>query len=267
MKYIDYTNKVIVITGAASGIGAELAKIFAANGGRIALLDFDLKSLDKFTTKMKNKYTRVFSHLCDVSSQDDCIKAIQAVILHWGRIDILINNAGITQRGSFLDTDISVFRKVMEVNFFGSLYCTKAALPQIIDNKGAIVVMESVAGVTPLPGRTGYCASKHALHGLFSTLRTELRNTGVHVMNVCPGFIKTNLQTRALGTDGNIACTPRSTIGNDASPVMVATAVLKGLEKRRNILAMTIPGKLAYWLNRIWPTLFERIIEKQINKE
>ncbi len=263
----EYTDKVIVITGAASGIGAAISEAFAQKGGKIALLDFDASSLEQFHNKMKNDYANVFSHCCDVSNQDECIEAIKSVIIHWGRVDVLVNNAGITQRGSFLKTDIAVFKRVMDVNFFGSLYCTKEALPQIIKNKGAIIVIESVAGVTPLPGRTGYCASKHALHGMFSTLRTELRETGVHVMNVCPGFIRTNLQTRALGTDGSIADTPRSTIGKDATPQMVATQVLKGLGKRKNILAMTLAGKFAYWLNRIWPALFERIIEKQINKE
>ncbi len=263
----EYTDKVIVITGAASGIGSAISEAFAKRGGKIALLDFDTASLELFHHKMNNEHMHVFSHCCDVSNQEECNKAIQSVIDHWGRIDVLVNNAGITQRGSFLKTDIEVFRRIMDVNFYGSLYCTKQALPQIIKNKGAVIIIESVAGVTPLPGRTGYCASKHALHGMFSTLRTELRQTGVHVMNVCPGFIRTNLQTRALGTDGSIAKTPRSTIGKDATPQMVATQVLKGLARRKNILAITTAGKLAYWLNRIWPSLFERIIEKQINKE
>lgn len=256
----------IVITGGASGIGAAMATAFAACGGKIALLDFDRESLGLFTRTLQETGADVFSHPCDVSDQNDCCDAVEAVIRHWGRIDILINNAGITQRGSFLDTEIPVFRKVMEVNFFGSLYCTKAALPAIIAARGAIVVIESVAGVTPLPGRTGYCASKHALHGMFATLRTELRPAGVHVMNVCPGFIRTNLQSRALGVDGSIADTPRSTVGKDYTPDMVAAAVIKGLLSRRKILALTPAGKLGYWINRISPALFERIIEKQIDK-
>ncbi len=263
----EYTDKVIVVTGAASGIGSAISEAFAKKGGKIALLDFDAASLEQFHHKMNTCYTNVFSHCCDVSNQNECIKAIKSIIDYWGRIDILVNNAGITQRGSFLKTDIKVFKRVMEVNFYGSLYCTKQALPQIIKNKGAIIVIESVAGVTPLPGRTGYCASKHALHGLFTTLRTELRDKGVHIMNVCPGFVRTNLQNRALGADGTIADTPRSTIGKDATPQMVADVILKGLEKRKNILAITLAGKLAYWLNRLWPALFERIIERQIDKE
>jgi len=256
-KVDEYSGKVIVVTGAASGIGSAIAKKFAAAGGQIALLDFDISSLEQFTSQMEKENLLVFSHLCDVSKQDNCNKAIQAIIHHWGRIDILVNNAGITQRGSFLKTDISVIKRVMDVNFYGSLFCTKAALPQIIKNKGSVIVIESVAGVTPLPGRTGYCASKHALHGMFSTLRTELRQCGVHVMNVCPGFIKTNLQTRALGINGQIADTPRSTIGNDATPQVVADAILTGLRKHKNILAITSAGKLAYWLNRLSPALFE----------
>ncbi len=147
MKLKNYTDKVIVVTGAASGIGAAIAMAFAARGARTALLDFDAGALNTFTKKMEDKNYPVFSHLCDVSQQSNCFEAIQAVLNYWGRIDIMINNAGITQRGSFIKTEISVYKRVMETNFFGSLYCTKAALSQLIKNQGSIVIIESVAGV------------------------------------------------------------------------------------------------------------------------
>ena len=148
---------------------------------------------------------KIFTMECNVTKEKACQSVISQVLKKFGEIDILFNNAGITQRGLFEKTNTSVFKKVMDVNFYGALYCTKAALPSLIRTKGIIIVNESIAGVAPLLGRTGYSASKHALHGLFTSLRCELRYKGVHVMIVCPGFIRTNIQTRALGGDGKIA--------------------------------------------------------------
>ena len=155
---------------------------------------------------------------CDVSHQDACTTAIGQVLDHFGGIDVLVTNAGITQRSAFVDTDIAVFEKVMAVNFFGSLYCTKAAIHSLIERKGLIIVNESIAGIAPLLGRTGYSASKHALHGLFTSLRTEIRETGAHVMVVCPGFVETNLQTRAMGGDGRVTQQPQSRVGGQQTP-------------------------------------------------
>lgn len=253
-----------VITGGASGIGAAVALALAGEGCRIGLMDFDIPGLARYEEKLRGMGFPVIAVSGDVSRQSDCVSAIARIREKWGSISILVNNAGITQRGAFIETEVFVFRRVMEVNFFGSLYCTKAALPDIVENRGHVIVIESVAGVAPLPGRTGYCASKYALHGLFSTLRTEVRKRGVHVMLVCPGFISTNLQSRALGCDGGIAASERTTVGKDYTPDMVAGAVLKGLKKRRSLIALTPAGKLGYWMNRIIPGVYERMIEKKI---
>lgn len=262
-----YSDRTVLITGAASGIGAALAQAFADQGARLVLMDFDADSLELFSSSLLSAGARVLPIAGDVAIEEDCTRAVRLAEVTFGDIDILINNAGITQRGSFADTRIDVFRRVMDVNFFGSLYCTKAALPGIIRNKGAIVVMESIAGVAPLPGRTGYCASKHALHGLFTTLRTEVRKAGVHVMIVCPGFIRTNLQTRALGCDGSIAATPRTTVGKDYTPEMVADAVIRGLSRKTPVLALTPAGRFGYLLNRLMPKVYERMIEKKFSRE
>ncbi len=267
MKNNIFKDKVAVITGGASGIGAALAKAFAGQGSRIALLDADGDGLEDFSNSFKALGVDIFSAQCDVTDQARCEEVIGEIKDRWGQIDILINNAGITQRGSFLATDISVFKRVMDVNFYGSLYCTKAALPEIVKSKGSVVVMESIAGIAPLPGRTGYCSSKHALHGLFSTLRTEVRSLGVHIMMVCTGFIRTNLQTRALGTDGNIASSPRTTMGKDYTPEMVAEAVIQGILKQRRLLALTPAGKLGYYVYRFMPGFYERMVEKKFSRE
>ncbi len=196
----DLQNKVAVVTGGASGIGLATCWELASRGARIAMFDMDGKALETCRKDFSSKGHDILVLECDVTNQKICESAISEVLSRFSKIDILFNNAGITQRSLFENTDISVFKKVMDVNFFGSLYCTKAAMPSLIESKGMILVNESIAGVAPLLGRTGYSASKHALHGMFTSLRCELRTKGVHVLIVCPGFIKTNLQTRALAS-------------------------------------------------------------------
>jgi NAD(P)-dependent dehydrogenase (short-subunit alcohol dehydrogenase family) len=262
-----FKNKVVAITGAASGIGLAIARKFAREGAAIALIDMDQTALENRKEAFHNSGYQVMAVACDVTDQSMCGAAMEAVIDHFGGIDILVNNAGITQRSRFADTRVEVFRKVMEVNFFGSLYCTKAALDSLIARRGMIIVNESVAGVTPLLGRTGYSASKHALHGLFTSLRCELREKGVHVLIVCPGFIKTNLQTRALGADGSITDRPQSRVGRQATPESAAEEIFKAAVKKKHLLILTFMGKLGYWVSRVAPVLYEKIMTKKFNDE
>jgi short-subunit dehydrogenase len=204
---------------------------------------------------------------CDVVDEVQCVRAIDTVVERFGGIDVLVNNAGITQRSAFADTQISVYRRVMEVNFFGSLNCTKAAIHSLVERKGNIIVIESLAGVTPLLGRTGYCASKHALHGFFTSLRPELKADGVHIMIVCPGFVQTNLQTHALGGDGQVTTRPQSVVGKPASAEPVADAIYRGLLNKRRLLVLTPVGKLAYWISRVAPVTYERLMARQVEGE
>ena len=202
-----------------------------------------------------------------MSNRQECEDAIARILQQYGGIDVLVNNAGITQRGAFRATRIEVFEKVMAINFFGSLYCTKAAIESIVERKGLIIVNESVAGLAPLLGRTGYSASKHALHGLFTSLRTELFGTGAHVMIVCPGFVRTNLQTRALGGDGRVTGHPQSTVGSQDTPEEAADAIYRAAVKRKDLLVMTPVGKLSYWISRLAPPVYERIMARQLRAE
>lgn len=204
---------------------------------------------------------------CDVSQRDACEAAIGKILDRYGGIDVLFNNAGITQRSAFVDTDISVFEKVMAVNFFGSLYCTKAAMQSLIQRRGLIIVNESVAGLAPLLGRTGYSASKHALNGLFTSLRTEIRETDAHVMIVCPGFVKTNLQTRALGCHGGVTPHPQSRVGGQYTPERVAEAIYRRALKRKHLLVLTPVGKISYWISRVFPVLYERMMARKLRAE
>ena len=267
MNMTAFTNKVVVVTGAASGIGLAICERFAKAGAHLGLLDMDAVALEAAEKMLCDGGARCLSLPCDVSRQDACTAAIGQVIDHFGGIDVLVNNAGITQRSAFVDTDIAVFEKVMAVNFFGSLYCTKAAIHSLVERKGLIIVNESIAGIAPLLGRTGYSASKHALHGLFTSLRTEIRETGAHVMTVCPGFVETNLQTRALGADGHVTQRPQSRVGGQQTPRKVADIVFRGALRRKDLLVLTPVGKLTWWMSRLLPPLYERIMAKQLKSE
>jgi NAD(P)-dependent dehydrogenase (short-subunit alcohol dehydrogenase family) len=263
----DFKGKVVVVTGAASGIGAAICQKFGEAGSKIGLLDMDEAGVKAAAGGLKDAGIDAVGIRCDVVDEAQCRSAIDQIIEHFGGIDILVNNAGITQRSAFVNTKTSVYRKVMAVNFFGSLYCTKAAIDSLIARQGIIIVIESLAGVSPLLGRTGYCASKHALHGFFTSLRSELRDSGVHIMLACPGFVKTNLQTRALGGDGQVTAHPQSMVGKPTSAQKVAAEIYNGALNKRHLLVLTPVGKLAYWINKLAPLLYERLMVRQVKDE
>jgi len=262
-----FENKVVMVTGGASGIGLALCRRFGRDNAKIALLDLEQQAITRTIEELTASGIDAFGQACDVSSEAACQQAAEAILSRFGGVDVLINNAGITQRDAFIDTDVSVIKKVMDVNFFGSVYCTKAVLESLLERKGQIIVIESVAGIAPLLGRSGYCASKHALHGFFTTLRTEIRAKGAHVLIVCPGFVKTNLQSRALGGDGQVTQHPQSTIGSAITPERVADEIYASAVRRKPLLVLTVAGKLGYWVSRIAPVLYERIIERQFRSE
>jgi len=263
----DLKNKIAVVTGAASGIGAAISKAFAAKGARLGLIDIDETAVEAAANNMVSDGMDAIGIGCDVAREAECETAINAIVEHYGGIDILVNNAGITQRSAFVDTKVDVYRRVMDVNFFGSLHCTQYAISSLIARSGSIVIIESLAGVVPLLGRTGYCASKHALHGLFTSLRSELIGSGVHIMIVCPGFVKTQLQTRALGGDGRVTRHPQSTAGRQDSPARVADAVCRAMLKKKNLVVLSPVGKLAYWMSRFAPNFYERMMARQLKSE
>jgi NAD(P)-dependent dehydrogenase (short-subunit alcohol dehydrogenase family) len=267
MKRQPFANRVIVVTGAASGIGAAMCRKFGSEGSKIGLLDADVKEVNAREKELIDSGIDAFALSCDVTDERACADAIKRIIERYGGIDVLVNNAGITQRAAFVNTEISVYRRVMDVNFFGSVHCTKAAIESIIERKGIIIVTSSISGLTPTLGRTGYCASKHALHGFFATLRTELFDRGVHVMLVCPGFTKTNIQSRALDGDGSITTHPQSYVGKQGTPESVAEAVYSAAIKRRPLLVLSSIGKLSHLMYRIAPKRFERIMAKKLRDE
>jgi len=255
---------VVAITGAASGIGRALARRYASSGARLGLLDLDVTGLDALAAELAEGGTDVHAVACDVTRWEDCENAIDSIIDVYGGVDVLINNAGITHVSPFADTDVSVVRRVMEVNFFGALYCTRAAVASLVARRGLVIVLSSVAGFSPLVGRCAYSASKHALHGLFETLRSEQRESGLGVMMVCPGFTRTGIDAAALGGDGRALRAPRNVYGRQANPDEVAEAIVRAALRRRRLLVLSPVGKLAYAVSRVWPSLFERMMTRRM---
>ncbi len=260
---VDY-RQVVVITGGAGAIGRALARRWIIAGAYVALLDFEPESLARAEAELAGLGGELIAVDADVTDYDACQRAMKTVVDRFGRIDIVVNNAGTVHRSAFKDTDLRVFRRVMEVNFTGSLNVTRAALPQLLQTRGMIVVISSIAGVAPLYGRSGYAASKHALHGLFESARCELAEDGVDVLMVCPSFTRSSFEQRAMGADGNAAGTPRSMTGTLAEPEEVADAIVAAADSGRELLVLTRLGVLSYYLSRLAPGWYRRAMVRRL---
>lgn len=267
MGTFDVKDKVVAITGGASGIGRALGHTFARNGAIVGLLDRDGTGAQACARALRKSGLRARGLPCDVTREEECRAAVKSLATEFGGLDVWVNNAGITLRDSFLRTRAAAYRQVMEVNFFGAVNGTRAAAEHLIARRGMIIVTSSIAGFAPLPGRTGYCASKYALHGFFETLRVELRPVGVHVLIACPMFVETNLQTRALGGDGRLTRRPQSTVGKVQSAEQVAAAIFRAALKKKDLVVLTGRGKLAYGVSRLLPRVYARIVARQFKDE
>jgi NAD(P)-dependent dehydrogenase (short-subunit alcohol dehydrogenase family) len=255
---------VVAITGAAGGIGAALARRFAADGAAIALLDVDPDRLATLAQELAGGGADVLPIDCDVTSLAACREAIDQVVTRFGGVDVLVANAGLTHLGAFVDTDVAVIERVMDVNFFGAVNITKAALDSVISRQGQIVVMSSVAGIAPLVTRTGYSASKHALHGFFESLRTELAPDGVGVTIVCPSFVRTDIGDRAIGGDGARASIERTETGTPVEPDALAEVIVAAVHRRRRLVLPFRDARRAAWLMRVSPRLYDRVMLRRL---
>jgi short-subunit dehydrogenase len=258
-------GKVIVITGASSGIGKALAFEALKKGAQVALCARNVNTLKELYGNMDE--SNVFYMPVDVSKEEDCRNFMNAVVDKWGRIDVLINNAGISMRALFEDVDTKVIRELMEINFFGAVYCTKYALPSILKNKGVIVGISSIAGYRGLPARTGYSASKFALQGFLESLRTELLYTGTNVMWVCPGFTSSNIRNVARSSDGSAQGETPLNEGKLMTAEECAEIILTAIKKRKRTVVMTFLGKLTVWVNKLFPAFADKSVYNHFLKE
>jgi short-subunit dehydrogenase len=260
----EFRDKVVVVTGAAGGLGKALAARFAARGARVALLDRDGAAAEAAAAGLG---AGALGLQCDVSDAGQCASALARAAAALGPVHVLINNAGISHRSAYAATDPAVIRRVMEVNFFGAVNCTRAALADLVRTRGLIVAISSVAGFSPLIARTGYAASKHALHGFFDSLRTEVAEHGVDVLLVCPAFIATGIERNALGGDGAPVRHAQRVVGARAAPEAVADEIYRAARRGRRLLLHGRTAVLAWWVSRFAPALYARLMARRLRGE
>jgi short-subunit dehydrogenase len=265
---MDFKNKVVVITGASSGIGKALAQELARRGANVVLAARQYVTLCEITAELEAKHdVKALAVQCDVSKESDCEMLVKQTLITFGKIDVLINNAGLSMRALFNDVDLSVLKNLMDVNFWGTVYCTKYALPEILKTKGSVVAVSSIAGYRGLPGRTGYSASKFAMNGFMESLRTENLKTGVHVMVACPGFTTSNIRVAALAKDGSAHGETSMEEGKMMTSEAVAAIISDGIVERKRTLIMTGQGKLAVWVNKLFPAFADKKVFDLFAKE
>lgn len=261
--------KVAVITGGSSGIGLATAEAFARRGYAIAISGRDAQALAGAKAKIEKTGAGVpvLTVPGDVSRMEDCQTLALEVVAEYGRVDVLVNNAGMSMRALFKDLDLSVIRKLMEVNFFGAVYCTKALLPALLETKGSIVAVSSIAGYRGLPARTGYSASKAAMQGFMESLRTELKDSGVHVLVACPGFTSSSIRERALTASGSAQGQSPLEEGKIMSAEEVGEAIAVATIARKRDLVLTSQGKMTVFLNKFFPSWMDGMVLKHFKKE
>jgi short-subunit dehydrogenase len=254
-----FKDKVVVVTGGTDGIGKALVESLLMQGAKVATCARHHDKLYRLQSEFPSY--PIHTMVADVSIENDCRHFIESTINLFGGIDILINNAGVSMRGLLKDTDTDVIRRVMEINFFGSVYCTKYALNSLIERKGSVIGVSSIAGYRGLPGRSGYSASKFALQGWLEAIRTELLDDGVHVMWVCPGFTASNIRNAALNEKG--AAQGESPLDENklSTAEEVATDILTAIRKRKRTLVLSFTGKQTVFMNKFFPAWSDKLVK------
>jgi short-subunit dehydrogenase len=262
-----FRDKVVIVTGASSGIGEAVAREFAINGSKVVLAARSIEKLSRITEEIRQNNGEAIYIKTDVSIESDCKNLIDKCVEKYGSIDILVNNAGISMRAAFIDVDLKVLHRLMDVNFWGTVYCTKYALPFLLERKGSVIGVSSVAGFHGLPGRTGYSASKFAMHGFLETIRIENLRKGLHVMVIAPGFTATEVRKHALTSDGTEQGESPRNEKKLMSPEYVAKWVLKGIRKKKRNKLLTLDGKLTALFQRIVPGFVDWAYYLEMSRE
>ena len=252
-----FQGKNIVITGGSDGIGKALVQQFLALGASVVTCGRNAEKLKALESECASKNLIIFT--ADVSKKEDCEAFVQAAIQQLGDIDVLINNAGISMRALVSEVNVETLKQVMDINFWGTVYTTMAALPSIKERNGVVVGVSSIAGYRGLPGRSGYSASKYALNGWLEALKTELYGSGTHVMWVCPGFTSSNIRNAALDKDAKAQGESPMDEGVMMSSEECAQHIIHSIEKRKRTLVLTFTGKRAVFMNKFFPGLADKL--------
>jgi short-subunit dehydrogenase len=259
--------KTVVITGASSGIGEALAYQYAQLKYNVVIAARSLEQLKLVELKCNEFTPSVLVVQCDVSKESDCQFLIEETIRQFSSCDVLINNAGISMRAVFNDCDIEVIKKVMDVNFWGAVYCTKYALPFLLKSQGTVVGVSSIAGIKGLPARTGYSASKFAMHGFLESLRIENLKNNLNVLIVCPGYTASNIRNAALNNKGSNQTESPLDEAKLMSAEEVAQRIIKAINLRKSYVYMSFEGKMLFWINKFFPLLMDKIVFNKVSKE
>lgn len=264
MEY--FKDKVIIVTGASSGIGLASARLFGSLGAKVVAA---ARSYDKLLSLAPSiaPDDRVLCCKCDVTSESDCKALVEATVERFGGIDILVNNAGLSMRAMFKDLDLKVIHSLMDVNFYGTVNCSKYALPYLLERKGSLVGVISIAGFSALPARTGYSASKYAIRGFLDTIRIEHLKDGLNVLVFAPGYTSSNVRNAALVADGSVQGETPLDEGKLMSAEDCAKHLAKALRRRRSQAILTPLGKLTVWAHRLFPRLTDRLTYSYIARE
>jgi short-subunit dehydrogenase len=267
MRRNIFRDKVVIVTGASSGIGRATALEFARQGSRVVLAARSAERLAELEKEISALGAEALTCVTDVANEEDCRRLVEKTVERFGTIHILINNAGISMRALFDDVDIAVLKRLMDVNFWGTVYCTRYALPYIVKNRGSIVGVSSTAGFHGLPGRTGYSASKFAIHGFLETIRIENLKEKLHVMIIAPGFTTSEVRRHALLADGTEQGNSPREEKKMMSPEFVARWVLKGIRKKKRNKIMTWTGRFTALLQRIIPAVVDYVYYLEMKRE
>jgi short-subunit dehydrogenase len=257
----------IIVTGASEGIGRALALALAARGARLALAARDRPRLESLAQECRARGGDARALPTDVTNQQDCEWLVDETVKAYGGIDVFVHNAGITMWSRFdALQDLAIFERLMQVNYLAPVRLTALALPHLRTSKGLLVAVASLAGLTGVPERSGYAASKHALIGFFDSLRIELAGSGVDVSVIAPDFVISEIHKRAIGPDGE----PLGESPMMQSKIMTAedcaARIVKAIERRERLVLMSARGKLGRWLKLIAPSVIDRLAAKAIRQ-
>jgi short-subunit dehydrogenase len=263
----DIAGLKVILTGASEGIGRALALALATRGARLALAARDRQRLESLAQECRARGCDARAMPTDVTNSQDCEWLVNETVTAFGGIDVVIHNAGITMWSRFdVLEDLSIFERLMEVNYLAPVRLTALSLPHLKQSRGLLVAVASLAGLTGVPERSGYAASKHALIGFFDSLRIELRGSGVDVSVVAPDFVVTEIHKRAIGPDGE----PLGESPMMQSKIMTAEAcamrIVRAISRRERLVLMSARGKLGRWLKLLAPSLIDRIAERAIRQ-
>jgi short-subunit dehydrogenase len=263
----ELKNKIVWITGASSGIGEATAYAMAKEGSRLVLSARRKDELEKVKHNCGLSEEDVWVLPLDVEDIEKINEAVKIIIEKFGKIDLLFNNAGISQRGDVLTTSLEVYQKIININLLGVIALTKAVLPFMINqNSGHIVVTSSISGKLGTPLRSGYSASKHALHGFFDSLRAEVFKNNIKITLICPGYINTNISLNALSADGSKHNKMDTNQQNGIPAEICAQRIVLGIKNNKSEIYIGKIEVLGVYLKRFFPKILEKIILKQAPK-